>query len=568
MVTEAGFRPRLDEVTLRKPFLSRDFLDGSVVVIGLAIVRDSEGYATRVEYSDGRVYTFSSASEVLNWLALDEHYLIRFVRGGQREFDAILKWFGSKVFLDSEGNYLPSLGFKVSLGEVKVSFRPNALTVYGRRNRRLSSTYCLVPFYHMSYLLPEEVDSSGVQYFAQRLVDGLLKFDVPFTDLKGPGSIFQAMLSESGVRFGLSTAPPEATALALDCYHTNWLEAFVLGRFNEAYDYDISSAYPYQVSQLVSCASTYGSWVHTKERIADAAYGFLRAKVHLPSEVLLSPLMFRSWCTWNGYRQTRQTNGWGDWTGAILAEEEAFIREKGLGKVDILDGWWFVPNAVLHPFRAPMLKLFNLRDRAGADRAASTLFKVIAATAQGKFISAYYDRGVVRGGALYEPILASSIVGRTRLAVADFCLPHAQDVIRVAIDGVLMSREVPASGDGPGAMRLSSKGECVVLGDGEHWMPGRVPGAYIPEVLNSHHGSSGYYRPFRGFYSLSEGIRGSFELVGRPKKPAEWVSLSSLTRAQRLFPSIPRTCGDLLSNRYYSVMREVEAGMPSSAVVK
>ena len=99
-------------------------------------------------------------------------------------------------------------------------------------------------------------------------------------------------------------------------------------------------------------------------------------------------------------------------------------------------------------------------------------------------------------------------------------------------------------------------------------MPGRVPGAYIPEVLDSHHDSSGYYRPFRGFYSLSEGIRGNFELVGRPKKPAEWVSLSSLTRAQRLFPSIPRTCGDLLSNRYYSVMREVEAGVSSSTVVK
>lgn len=568
MEVEASFKPSLDEVTLRRPFLSRDFLDSEVAIVGLAVERDEEGYAARVDYSDGRAYTFSSASDVLNWLSLDEPYLVRFVRGGQREFDAILKWFGPKVFLSAEGSYLPALGFKVSLGELKVSFRPNAFSVYGKRNRRLSSTYCLAPFYHMSYLLPDDIDCFGVQYFARRLVDGMLKHSVPFSDLKGPGSVFQSILVDSGVRFGLSTAPPEATALALDCYHTNWLEAFALGHFDDTYDYDVTSAYPYQVSQLVSPAATYGTWVQSRKHVGGAAYGFLRAVVRIPPEVPLSPIMFRNSCSWDGYRRTRQANVWGEWTGAILAEEEEFIRDRGLGKVEVLDGWWFVPDVVLYPFRAPMAKLFTLRDEAGADKAMATLFKVVAATSQGKFISTYYDRGVVQGGALYEPIFAAAIVGRTRLAVADFCLSYAEDVLRVAIDGVLMGRRVPASGNKkPGSMRLAAQGESIVLGDGEHWMPGRCVGDYIPDALGASQSEAGYYRPVKGYYSLGEGIKGDFELVGRPKKPFVWVSLASLGRAQRLFPNVPRVSGDLLSNQYHSVMRSVDSVRGSSVCI-
>lgn len=115
-------------------------------------------------------------------------------------------------------------------------------------------TYCLEECRYMAEL-------------ARKLVDAHDKVDLKLKSFYGAGSSASAMLLKMGIRNKIKRAPKEmATAVAM-AFFGGRFENSVIGRIEErVYNYDISSAYPYQLCFLPCLL--HGTWEHTTKRAA------------------------------------------------------------------------------------------------------------------------------------------------------------------------------------------------------------------------------------------------------------------------------------------------------------
>ncbi|KKL87625.1 hypothetical protein LCGC14_1932830, partial [marine sediment metagenome] len=347
-----------------------------------------------------------------------------------------------------------------------------------------------------------------------------------------------------------------------NCYHTNWITAVVLGHNAKAYDYDISGAYPFQTSKLLSCSLTDGVWKQSGLYQKDADYGFCYVQVSQHS--YLSPLMFRASCIPGPYgsRVIKQNNSVGEWTGWLTKDEIDFVRSN-LGHVEILDGWWFFSRTESHPFEIPMRSFYESRLRAidMGDRFASTLCKLVAVAAQGKFISSFPVYGQLAASYMKNAVYAAIVTSSTRLQVAEFCLQHEGNVLNIAVDGVTLDKKVDVPG-GWGNFRLesSSEGEeCIIAGDGEYWMPSRNS-IFQRSTLEEFAESKSYEDlSIQGRHTLLEvsADRIYFDEVGKFRDKRHRSILNNVVGAQRVFTISPSVCADLLTNQYESLPRVI-----------
>jgi hypothetical protein len=111
-----------------------------------------------------------------------------------------------------------------------------------------------------------------------------MKFERPFSNASFSQRVFSKALTRSGVRH-------DVDRLAQWAYFGGRIEVLKMGFFRRAYYYDIHSAYPSIIANLVAPD---GKWVRDCKYIRDdAVYAFVDATVFVPEEVSVGPLAFR-----------------------------------------------------------------------------------------------------------------------------------------------------------------------------------------------------------------------------------------------------------------------------------
>lgn len=514
-----------------------------------------DGYVRTVFYSDSTQISISCAQDVLNWFLREEVVFTSVISWS----DAMLKWFGEGILqciVDSVS------GYPIRIGKVRIKKYRDSMVVYAGVYA-VKRVYSIRPFYHMSDMLGEE-DCYTTAAKAQTLLRTVRSYKLEPTSLYSSGGILQGLLVQNNVKMvSRDDTPKEVLELATNCYHAGWVGAYKLGS-TKAWDYDISSAYPYEASELVSVDKFCGKWVQTPQMVPGAEYGWIYGKIKIIAPV--SPVLLRLVSNWvvGKHKLGRQVNAYGEWEGWIEGEEAAFIISNKLGKVDIYDAYWFMPSVYRYPFRKSMEKVFRMRDDAKkrGDKFASNLCKLIGVTLQGKLISSFAENGKQYGGFMRHSVYAAKIVSRARLKLARFALGHEEHLWNVLVDGMTFDEYIETTDSGPGAIRLTSSREgetCIVAGDGMYSMPSRrsVFNRSIVETF----GNNTYMKvPMTtGPYTLLEAAsdRIKFEDVGKPRGELMTYRLSSLDYANRDFVRQPKTCKELLDGQFNSMPRLV-----------
>lgn len=493
-------------------------------VVGMAVEIGEDGYATRAILSDGRVYSFPK--DVQTFLEEKDESLVFVV---DRELESILKWLGEDLCRELLE------GYGVVMDKVQL-FYHGSLSTRIAGGRRLRRVYRLKPFYP-SAMLPDEYDCIVAQQLGERLVNTLLKQDVPLR-LASYGSLLGEVYSGS--------VPEAVQNIAYNCYHGGWVEMFKLGRFDTAYDYDIASAYPSEAARLVGMR---GSWYQSSHWIQGAEYGFCYARIHMDINLPMSPLMFRltsRMANNHPYRVVR--NPVGIWEGWITKDEIEFVVSNYLGDVEIAEGWWFEPSNHDRPFARLVTQLYSLRKqgRESGDLLVANIGKLKAAALQGRFMQSYVARGQRVVGPAFNPVYAATITGRVRCKVAQVVMDNYEDVLGVMVDGVL-SRKPLGLRQG---WHLDHIGECVVANHGDYWIEGRLTKRDLRRDLEDYRWHLQY--PLRGArrVSLAESLRSSmFEMAGRNSSPV----FSRVSRVgKRFWGTYPKVCNDLLTGVFES----------------
>ena len=505
-------------------------------VVGMSISRDGEGYATRCFCSDGIMYEFPRDLEKFFKVADDR---IFFVDGVSKDLEPIVKYLGEDICTRLVD------GFAETVDGVGVTYHPNgSLATRKAGGRSLRHIYSLKPFFP-AYMLPEEDDCYGVQARGERLIKTMVQSNMPLK-LSSCGAILSAI---SDLPF--HSSPNDVTEIAYNCYHGGWIEAMKLGRFERAYDYDLSAAYPTEAAKLYSCSSKCGAWFESTHYIQEALYGFCYCHIKMDINLPLSPIMvrLRSYMSPSGrYPMRVVRNPIGEWEGWLTMDEIRFISKNWLGIVKILYGKWFVPTRFHQPFLELVGFLQNTRrnyEKRG-DKLGKNISKITAASLQGKLMQSFLKNGARVTGNAFNPVYAATITSRVRLKVAEIALENYDDILMIMVDGILSTKPLAV----PKQWKLEYEGDCVIANHGDYDIAGRVTASNLREALQKDPWATKYALRSPRYVSLTEAIEGkSFHYAGchRPE-----VKAGVRRVGKRNWDRLPITCEDVLTKQYES----------------
>lgn len=251
--------------------------------------------------------------------------------------------------------------------------------------------------------------------------------------------------------------PEEAAEWAYECSHRQWVEAFKIGHWNMAYDYDITSAYASELAKMPDIR--YGKWLKASKKPYDAILGFLRGWVSINTQP--SPIMYEK----ETYTAPEYYTPTGRWYCYLTQAETDFIQLHQLGSFELIDGWWFVPNKQCPtPIAQIMQDLHNRKELSSG--LCKDIIKKIMVGCYGKTLESWSDRF----GTLFNPVWGATVETNTRLKVAEFCL-QAQasgcNPLHISVDGVLLDApiSIPINNE-LGSWKSSGQAPLIIVSSG------------------------------------------------------------------------------------------------------
>jgi len=239
----------------------------------------------------------------------------------------------------------------------------------------------------------------------------------------------------------INDIPKKALEFSYNSYLGGRFELIQKGYFEKCYTYDIKSAYPHIISELIDYSK--GKWFRCKTgRINKDAYtGYYLCSIDC-LELVFSPF-------------TKKVQGLSIYPNGkfkqYLSKTEIEFYRDNFDSVDIkiLDGMEFIADEILTPFRDEILKLYKWKETE-KDEDVKYAVKI--------FMNAFYGKTIQKSGDLnltgkvFNPIWGTEITSQTRLKLFKLMLQDIESVIGTSTDSVhsirpLSTPKTPKLGD-------------------------------------------------------------------------------------------------------------------------
>lgn len=257
--------------------------------------------------------------------------------------------------------------------------------------------------------------------------------------------------------------PYEALRFAFYSYKGGRFEALKRGHFKHAELYDINSAYPKVIRDLIDVAQ--GEWRHTKIMSPDAYYGVYLCRVFV-MPYHLCPLAF---ILPNGLISFPA----GKWKTYLTKEE--ILAYRPYADIEVIRGWEFYPSEIRYPFKRYIESLHAEKQRLQNDDYKRELVKRMMNALYGSFYEKLDTGTEVRAGKIFNPIYASLITALTRIKLFEEAKRHEKRVIAMATDSLLLEgkNRVETSSE-LGGWEKETEGETVVIQTGIYQIGGKT----------------------------------------------------------------------------------------------
>jgi len=315
--------------------------------------------------------------------------------------------------------YVPSKVFSVD----------GVIIIDGKYYKAKSSLYDLQQYYPE---LDEPESLVEMQQLGEKLMYELKKMGLQPSKLTSPVAIYEECVMR---RLDLPTVvdmPKEAAEFAYRCSGKLHIEAHQVGYFEQAFDYDITSAFPSVARDLVDIRHC--EWIESNEYQPDAIYSYVKCEVTIYDWVIVSPIIKED-------EDGRLISPVGTWETYLTKGELDFIDKWKIGEYKILKGWWAIAsNNLPKPLAEPMDKLLAYKERTGLQ---SALAKRMSTGIYGKFGEERKDEF----GPYFNPCWFAEISTQVRLQVAEELYSHGigpednkgyKHLLHVSVDGFLL----------------------------------------------------------------------------------------------------------------------------------
>lgn len=339
--------------------------------------------------------------------------------------------------------------------------------------------------------------------------------------------------------------PEEAGYYAYQCLHGNWLEAFQLGQWEQVYDYDINSAYPAELAQLLDIRL--GKWVKSNQWIAEATYGYCKGVATITAP--FSPIIYTSGKSGNSLNYTPT----GSWDTYLPKQSIEFIHKWQQGKFELEDGWWWIADKKERPLRNIIEQLY--REKEQSSGLEKEVIKRIMSGVWGKFLQVQRDGF----GDRFNPVYGTEAETNTRLKVAEFVLQNKVQPIHIAVDGVLTAKPVSLSNGSSkiGRWELTSAAPCICAGTAVVAIQGKEKAAdfsldydWLMEQIKENPEAKKYSMEKLSPVTLAVALKGNWDKLGQLRKITKTIDIGS--DVKRCYRKAPEYGKDLLGKYYDS----------------
>lgn len=222
------------------------------------------------------------------------------------------------------------------------------------------------------------------------------------------------------------------------------------------HEYDISSAYPYEISNLIDIRAAKVD--RSKAYRKDAAYSFYEVSAEIPM-TLHSPVVVKHGpvCRFPV----------GSIRRVITKGEMEYLRRHKV-KLRIHSAIHLMVDKIEHPYRAEIQRLTELKARykREGDLLRYQTVKLFLNSFYGKMVQLIEKKGQLHAGAAWNPIYGAEITARCRIRVTELQQSYPE-ICAVHTDSILSTVpiDLPASG-ALGEWEHSVSGDGIILGTG------------------------------------------------------------------------------------------------------
>jgi hypothetical protein len=284
-----------------------------------------------------------------------------------------------------------------------------------------------------------------------------------------PASLAQTYVKMNCYIPKIRNFPSDLLETAYRAYYGGRMEITQRGTFKSAYKYDINSAYPSIMRDLLNVEN--GEWKRVRKINENAEYGFYKALVNVNFEdnFILAPLPFRLKGDTIIYPN-------GEWIGFYSKDELEL-----LDSYKILYGYEFYPSFVNKPFKKYVDTLYKLKVES-TDRIQRDLYKMMLNSIYGKF--AQTSGG--KTGFLFNSIYACLITSKCRRIL--YNLKDDYNIISYATDSVITNSPINniKIGEKLGEWKNEVKDKpAIVIQTGVYKIDNQIGERGLPQLWNN-----------------------------------------------------------------------------------
>lgn len=462
--------------------------------------RGSAFVAYNLKYDEGALLQFLPYSNLCElWEEGRTKYNEYTIRSIPRKMLSIRKGKNTCTFYDMYNFYLGSLEYnaKKYLGKTKEDIETKEFTKdFVSTNYDRIKKYCIqdaILVKELADLLIKRFESFGIyprklystayvsfQYFVRKTKYVTVK---RFWD-EDKKLLDFAMKSYNGGKF-------EVTEKGVDDY----------------YEYDIISAYPYEIANLIDITHSRIVWSNKYRKFAQ--YGFLHVKMKIPVETY-SPVAIK-------YGQVNTYPS--GYIERVITKTEYDYLIKYNTDITILDAVWLHCDKITYPYKKEILKMVDLKQqfKAQGQELDYHTIKILLNSLYGKMVQLIDKGEYMEASTCWNPIYASVITANVRVKITEFQQLYSE-IVAVHTDSLISVKPLDIKEQGIlGDMIFECKGKGVILGSGIYQI--------------------GEKTKFRGFLTK----KSLFEMLDTKKKTITFYELRPYTWKEVIFHKWDKT---------------------------
>ncbi len=462
-----------------------------------------QGKMLRISCSDGRELVTNQYDDALAFLLLPTEMAVV---------------FNIDEFVNDIASLMPKdLSKKVRDGG-RV-FTPNKRKLYYQPNRVFGINH--INTYGISRYFDDKIDDcQELLALAKKVIKAYETFGVEVTKLSSPIAVYSQNLDALDYPRACDL-PDTAFPMIEKCGDTmtrEWRDVFTLGHWegDEISDYDVVACYPSIVAELPDISNA--TFFESNTMPDNYSFGIMYGKLRIDKPV--SPFI----C------QEKNCYGTGEWLDTITSDQLWLLRKYKIGDFSMEQGSFFLlPEVYGYPFKATMDKLY--KQRSSKDELVSMIAKGISVGLIGKLAERYEERL----GDNCNPIYSKMATSRAMVKVASFIYHNhiESSIVSVLVDGFLATKRLPIQNKKiMGSWKLNPPLPSLVLSLEYQWQGEKRPA-------------------YQTYETMMEMIKAN------PNKPNYDIVDINLIHYNRRFGKLPKTGGELLSEKYFSTPYEI-----------